>query len=67
MPQVPRLFQPRVEADDALAEEYEYQHMLLRQQDGPTPRCIFAEDTNLGDEAFVWLREDPEYLALIAR
>lgn len=66
MPQVPRLFQPRIEVDETLAEEYEYQHMLLRQQDGPVHPALDS-DTNMGDEAFVWLREDPEYMSLIVR
>lgn len=62
MSQTPRLFQPRAEAAQTLADENEY-HLLIQQL---SPH-LAEEDTNMGDEAFVWLREDPEFLSLIVR
>lgn len=61
--QIARLFQPRTEAAQTLNDEYEY-HLLIQQQTSPH---LAEEDTNMGDEAFAYLREDPEFLSLIVR
>lgn len=60
--QIARLFQPHKEAAQTLAEENKY-HLLLQQTSPP----LAEEDTNMGDEAFVWIREDPEFMSLIVR
>lgn len=60
--QIARLFQPRTEAAQTINEENKY-HLLLQQ----TSPHLAEEDTNMGDEAFVWIQEDPEFLSLIVR
>lgn len=76
MPQVPRLLKPISEAEQTVRQENEYHqwlqqaareenkyHLMLLKA---TPH-LAEEDNNLGDEAFVYFREDPEYMALIVR
>lgn len=71
MPQVPRLLMPRAEAAQTLAEENEY-HLMWREWENDvllqnTSPHLAEEDTNMGDEAFVWVREDPEFFLIVTR
>lgn len=66
MPQVPRLFQAA--ATPSSHDEYpeEYLSLLFQQQDGPVLPAL-PEDENMGDEAFIRFREDPEFFLIVTR